>query len=85
MSCSMRHSSIEDQRRRSSASVKLIIAAMALAAVAMAVGVRVMADALGMGDELARIVATALLACAVADLVVLQVWDRIYPPVSRTR
>jgi len=79
---SMRKSAIAEARRKSSANVMLTIGIMALAAVAMAIGIRLQADALGLPEDLARLVATALLACAVVDLVALQVWDRVFhsPP-----
>jgi hypothetical protein len=78
----MPKSVIAEARRKSSANVMLTIGIMALAAVAMAIGIRLHADALGLPEDLARLVATALLACAVVDLVALQVWDRVFhsPP-----
>ena len=67
-----------DERRRSQQLVQLTLAVLSLASLAFGVGIYVLAHRLGIAQDTARIIATAFLGAAIADALVLYLWDRIF-------
>jgi hypothetical protein len=57
---------------------RLMFAGMALASLAAGLALYTLAERLGLDDDTARYLATAFLATAVADALVLYFWDRIF-------
>ncbi|MFM9848181.1 MAG: hypothetical protein ACKVP3_13590 [Hyphomicrobiaceae bacterium] len=58
--------------------VRLMFAGMALASLAAGLTLYILAERLGLDDDTARYLATAFLAAAVADALILHFWDRIF-------
>jgi hypothetical protein len=58
--------------------VRLVFAGLALGSLAIGVALYSLADGLGLDEDTARLLATAFLATAVADALILYFWDRLF-------
>ena len=74
----MGYEAIELERERSSRFVKITFGSMALVSLALGLLVTAFADSFGISAETARSIATGFLCTAIADTVVLYIWDRIF-------
>jgi hypothetical protein len=57
--------------------VRLLFAVLALASLTIGLALYALAERLGLDEETARYLATAFLAAAVADALILYFWDRL--------
>jgi hypothetical protein len=64
--------------RRNERAAKVAFAVLALGSALVAVAVYLLRATLGISDETARLIATAFILAAVADALVLFLWDRIF-------
>jgi hypothetical protein len=63
---------------RDGRAMRLLFAGLALGSLAIGVALYSFADGLGLDQDTARLLATAFLAPAVADALILYFWDRLF-------
>jgi hypothetical protein len=63
---------------RGARTVRLVFAGLALGSLAIGVALYSLADGLGLDEDTARLLATAFLATAVVDALILYFWDRLF-------
>lgn len=63
---------------RATRSVRLLFAGLALASLAIGLALFGLAERLGLDEDTARYLATAFLATAMADALILYFWDRLF-------
>ena len=63
---------------RATRTIRLLFAGLALASLAIGLTLYTLSERLGLDEFTARLLATAFLAAAVADALILYFWDRLF-------
>lgn len=67
------------ERERSLRFVQVTLAVLALASLAVGLGIFALANRIGVPEDTARVLASAFLVAAIVDAIVLYLWERIFP------